>query len=321
MTKCRVELQHQDPNGTKRISIGTTCSEHEVAYSILNLPQCCLKLEDLHITVPVNVSTLDLSSCTKLSHATGFMLEYSETKWDNWFSSYCQHSNTRYSIHTGNQINKKQEHGTIHLYEENFTFKIEWSRMYNCFRAGKGRLKSENSNPFKRRNAPGSHCCECPASVNCCLLLLSNHCHILEMQLPLHSVHKNHDPLSIADQLCNRPHPEIEKKVEELVSDTRLSALSLKLVIDNWVAKVLIPKQLEEGIIEEVPQPFNRAYFPTKKDLCNMSHKAIVKRRNSLFDQDVLNKLLKDKAKSSGLLYLFQKYSQTEIEKESCKPW
>ena len=31
MTKCRVELQHQDPSGTKRISVGTTCSEHEVA--------------------------------------------------------------------------------------------------------------------------------------------------------------------------------------------------------------------------------------------------------------------------------------------------
>ena len=103
------------------------------------------------------------------------------------------------------------------------------------------------------------------------------------MQLSLHSVHKNHDPLSIADQLCNRPHPEIEKKVKELVSDTRLSALSLKLVIDNWVAKVLIPKQLEEGIIEEVPQPFNHAYFPTKKDLHNMSRKAIIKREEILY--------------------------------------
>ena len=36
--------------------------------------------------------------------------------------------------------------------------------------------------------------------------------------------------LSIADQLCYKPHPEIEKKVEELVSDTRLTALSLYLL-------------------------------------------------------------------------------------------
>jgi len=83
---------------------------------------------------------------------------------------------------------------------------------------------------------------------------------------------------------------------------------------------VLIPKQIEEGIIEELPQAFNRAYFPTKNDLRNMSHKAIVKRRNSLFDQDVLNRLLKDKAKSSGLLYLLQKYSQAETTARSGKP-
>ena len=105
------------------------------------------------------------------------------------------------------------------------------------------------------------------------------------------------------------------------MSDTRLTTLSLKLVIDNWVAKVLTPKQMEEGIIEEAPEPFNHPYFPTKKDLGNMSHKVIAKRRNCLFDQDTLNKLLKDKAQSSGLLYLFQKYSQLDSEKENCKYW
>ena len=152
MTKCWLELQHQEPNGTRTMSIGTTCSEHEVSYSMLNLPKCCLKLE--YITVPVDVSTQDLCSCNKFSHVTGFMLECSETKWEDWFSSYYQHSNTRYSIHTGKQVNKRQEHGIIHLYEENFTFKIEWSHIRNCFHAGKGWLKSEISNPLKRRNAP-----------------------------------------------------------------------------------------------------------------------------------------------------------------------
>ena len=169
----------------------------------------------------------DLSSCTNLNHVTGFMLGYSETKWSDWFSSYCQHSSTRYCIHTGKQVNKRQEHGTMQLYEET---KIEWSRIYNCFRAGEGRLKSENSNPFKRRNAPGCHCHDCPAAVYCRLLILSNHRQILEVQLPLHRAHKNHDPLSIADQLCYKPHPEIEKKVEVLVRYTRLTALSLYLL-------------------------------------------------------------------------------------------
>jgi len=88
--------------------------------------------------------------------------------------------------------------------------------------------------------------------------------------MPLHSAHKSHDPLSIADQLCYKPHPEIEKKVEELVGDTRLTSLSLKLVLDSWVSKVLIPKQIEVGIIEKVPQSLDRTYFPTKKDLRNI---------------------------------------------------
>ena len=252
MTKCRMELLHVEPNGSKAISIGFTCCEHEVSYSMLRLPHCCLKLEGLHITVPMNVSIQDLSGCTNLTHFTGFMLDYNEAEWDDWFSSYCQHSKTRYSILTGKQVNKGQEHGIIHIHDKNFTFKIEWSRIYNCFRAGKGRLKPENSNPSKRRNAPGSHCCDCPAAVYCRLLTLSadhNHRQILEVQLPLYSAHKGHDPLSIADQPCYKPHPEIEKKAEELVGDTRLTALSLKLVIDDWVSKVLIPKHMEEGII------------------------------------------------------------------------
>ena len=136
----------------------------------------------------------DLSSCINLNHATGVMLVYSETKWSDWFSSFCQHSSTRYCIYTGKQVNNRQEHGTMQLYEETFTYKIEWSRIYNCFRAGKGRLKSENSNPFKRRNAPGSHCHDFPAAVYGRLLILSNHRQILEVQLPLHRAHKNHYP-------------------------------------------------------------------------------------------------------------------------------
>ena len=78
--------------------IGIACSEQEVSYSVLSLPQFCLKLEGLNITVPVDVSMQDLSGCTNLNHVTGFMLDYSETKWSDWFSSYCQQSSTRYNM-------------------------------------------------------------------------------------------------------------------------------------------------------------------------------------------------------------------------------
>ena len=69
------------------------------------------------------------------------------------------------------------------------------------------------------------------------------------MQLPLHSVQKNHDPLSITDQLCYRPHPEIEKKVKELVSEDVLTKLLKDIFTINWpwttvlVSKVAIAKQ------------------------------------------------------------------------------
>jgi len=87
VTNCQLELHHLEPNGSKIVPIGTTCSEYEVPYPMLNLPQCCLKLQGLHVAVPVDISMQDQSSCTNLYHVTGFMLDYSETKWSDWFSS------------------------------------------------------------------------------------------------------------------------------------------------------------------------------------------------------------------------------------------
>jgi len=57
----------------------------------------------------------DLSGCASLTHFTEFMLDYSESDWDDWFSSYCEHSKTRYSIHPGKQFNKRLEHDMIHI--------------------------------------------------------------------------------------------------------------------------------------------------------------------------------------------------------------
>ena len=135
MTKCRMELLHVEPNGSKAISIGSTCCEHEVSYSMLRLPHCCLKLEGLHITVPMNVSIQDLSGCT---HFTGFMVDYNEAEWDDWFSSYCQDSKTRYSILTGKQVNKRQEHGIIHIHDKILHLKLNGLAYTIVFELEKG---------------------------------------------------------------------------------------------------------------------------------------------------------------------------------------
>ena len=72
----------------------------------------------------MGVSIQDLSGCTNLIHFTGFMLDYDEIKWNDWFSSYCQRSKMRYSVLTGKQVNKlRQDHGIIHIHYQNFTFK------------------------------------------------------------------------------------------------------------------------------------------------------------------------------------------------------
>lgn len=290
-------------------------SECTVSFASLLLPKSCLHLESLHITVPIDMSMEKIQSSERVISATGFMQEYTASKFEAWLDKFCQQSNTRYSVHTGKQANKKQQHGTIRVQEDCFSFKIEWSQIYNCFRAGQGRKNPEVPDPLKRRNAPGSRCCDCPAAIYCRLLILSNQQQILEVQIPLQNAHKNHNPLSITDQLCNKPLVEIERKIEELVRDTRSNLVSLKLVVQNWVTKVLIPQQIQEGILNEPPQPFNRAYFPTKKDLRNVAHRAIVKRQYSLFDQDSLNEILIEQAECNGLLYSLQKYSQSDHKK------
>ncbi|XP_065891799.1 uncharacterized protein [Dysidea avara] len=315
LSKRRVELQHLEPNGSKMVLVGICDSEHMISCTSLELPKSCLQLESLHIILPIDMPTqMNVLRSENVTSVTGFLMEYTDSKWEEWLDRFCQQSSTRFSVHTGKQINAKQQHGMIRVQGDCYNFKIEWSQMYNCIRAGNGRCKPEVDDPLKRRSAPGSRCCECPAAIYCRLLTLSTQQQILEVQLPMRNAHKNHDPLSITDQLCNKPVEDIEKKIEELVRDTRLNLVSLKLVVHDWVTKILIPKQLQDGILNELPNPYNRAYFPTKKDLRNVAHRAIVKRRNSLFNQDSLNKILKEQAKCSGLHYSLQQYSQSGLK-------
>lgn len=309
-SKCRQELHHLDPNGTKTLLVYSILSGEN---TILSLPKSCQELESLGITVPVD-DTTDLSS---VKYATGYLLEYSATKFGEWYGKYCKQSDTKYSVHTGKQANTKSEHGTLHIDGKYEAYMVKWSKSYNCFRGGKGRLKAEIENPLKRRNAPGSRCCTCPAVIRTRLLVIGDDTEILEVNVPLSSAHENHTPTSITDQLCNKPLPEIENKIKSLVNDVRLTPISLKMAIQDWVRKELIPQHLNDGILERPPQPFNRSYFPTNKDLRNIAHEAIVKRRCSLFDQEALVMLLKEQAQSNGLLYFFQKYSSKELKQEN----
>ncbi len=234
-SKCRQELRHLHPNGVKTLSVYSSSGEN--VRGCLSLPKSYQELDSLSVTVSADTDVADVST---VKYATGYLTEYSAAKFDGWFDRYCKQSNTRFSVHTGKQDNTKSEHGTLCINGKYETYMVKWSKSYNCFRGGKGRLKAEVKDPLKRRNAPGSRCCECPAVLHTRLLLLTNSIEILEVQVPLPSAHQNHTPTSIPDQLCNKPLPEIESKIESLINDVRLTPVSLKMAIQDWVKKELI---------------------------------------------------------------------------------
>ena len=229
-SKCRQELHHLDSNGIITLPVYSITPDKSIQ-SIVSLPQSCQELDSWNISVSVDT---DVSSLSNVKYATGYLLEYSEAKFESWYNRYCRQTNTRYSIPTGKQGNTKLEHGTLYINGDYKGYMVKWSKSYKCFRAGKGRLKQEINDSLKRRNAPGSHCCACPAVIRTRLLILDNN-KILEIQVPLSSAHENHTPTSIPDQLCNRPLPEIESKIESLINDVRLTPVSLKLAIQDWV--------------------------------------------------------------------------------------
>ena len=164
-------------------------------------------------------------------------------------------------------------------------FRVSWSHTYHCFRGGKPRLKPEVKNPLKRRNAPGSSRCGCPAEIRTRLMVTKSGLSLLEVTIPPILLHKGHDPTSVTDKLCHRMLPEVEEKVRLLVTEAHLHNLHLKLVLDDWVKNHLIPKHKQEGVIQETPSQYDRAYFPTTKDLCNVAQQAVMQSRSSCFDQ------------------------------------
>ena len=59
-----------------------------------------------------------------------------------------------------------------------------------------------------------------------------------------------------------------------LVIEAHLHSLNLRLVLEDWVKNELIPKHMQECILQETPDEYNRAYFPTTKVLRNVTQQA-----------------------------------------------
>ena len=100
---------------------------------------------------------------------------------------------------------------------------------------------------------------------------------------------------------------------ESLVTHSHLSQISLMLAVKEWVNQELIPRHLQQGVLNSRPSQFDRRYFPTVDDLRNMTRHTVKNIRNNMLDQDALETLLKqEQTQSSGLLYYLRKYQGKE---------
>ncbi len=70
---------------------------------------------------------------------------------------------------------------------------------------------------------------------------------------------------------------------------------------------------MKNGILEEMPNEFDRCYYPTTQDLRNITKGVINKIRKNTFDQDALEILLHDEVKRDNQFqYFLRKYQDFE---------
>jgi len=125
--------------------------------------------------------------------------------------------------------------------------------MYICFRGGKPRYKSTSSElSRKHRNAPESCLMDCKANIHVRLLRTATGLEILQITFPLLSAHTNHTPQSLADLQAQKPLPELQTKLESLITHSYLNQVSLMLALQDYTDHDLIPEHLKQGKITAV---------------------------------------------------------------------
>lgn len=246
---------------------------------------------------------------------TGYMVPYSENSWKDWLKRFSLQSGCEYTLRTGVQKNEEsRERGAIKLQGKLCSYTSTWTRTYNCLRGGEGKFKPLKLSK-KNRCSIGSRRCGCKALLQIRLLTISDGSTTLEIKVPTIDAHlPTHNPSSITDQMCLKPLPELETKVLELVQESLLSQRALRMSLKTWVERELIPKHLQDGIIDEQPSQYNRAYYPNAEDVRVMVKKAIAQERNSMFDQGAVLQLLEEEKKSHQLNFFFRQYSKDDSQ-------
>ena len=248
--------------------------------------------------------------------ASGFLDPYTENAWSLWLQNYCSQSGIQFKISTGKNQNKEANVGVLSrngILEE---YKVMWRSMYVCFRGGKPRYK--NTAPEfsgKHRNAPGSRLMNCKAAIHARLLRTVSGLEMLQITFPLVSAHTGHTPQSLADLQAHKPLPELQIKLESLITHSHLNKVSLMLALQDYIDHDLIPEHLRQGKITSVPSVHDRRYHPTQEDIRNMSRKLVNRIRNNMFDQDALETfLICETEQQPGFQYFLRKYVSSDVD-------
>ncbi len=281
------------------------------------VPSCYFDLSSVTFTTHnTNIETDPTCSISHLGpqcpqdYGEGFLLNYTADKWELWRKCFENQTGAILKLSTSSNKNKESNCGVLKKGTDIFTYKVSWRQQYTCFRGGNPRHKTNASkNP---RNAPGSRISGCQATLNVRLLKLE-HTAILHIHFPLATAHNGHSLKSLADMHAYQPLPEIAEKIESLVCNSHLNQISLKLSLKEWVHREVIPKHMKNGILEEMPNEFDRRYYPTTQDLRNITKGVINKIRKNTFDQDALEILLHDEVKRDNQFqYFLRKYQDFE---------
>lgn len=303
ITTCRQTLHHGDCNVFQWKLFALTQKQ---------LPSCCLELRGLQTQYYL---VGDKEGQVREPYVTGYMLPYTENSWKEWLKRFTLQSGCEYTRRTGIQTNEEsRERGAIKLQGKLCSYTSTWTHTYNCLRGGEGKIKPLKLSK-KNRCSIGSRRCGCKAVLQIRLLTISDGSMALEIKFPTIDAHLPiHNPLSITDQMCLKPLPELENKVLEFVQESLLNQRALRMSLKTWVERELIPKHLQNGVIDEQPSQYNRAYYPNPEDIRVMVKKAIAQERNSMFDQGAVLQLLQEEKDTHQLKFFFRQYSKDECQ-------
>ncbi|XP_071948368.1 uncharacterized protein [Antedon mediterranea] len=125
------------------------------------------------------------------------------------------------------------------------------------------------------------------------------------LELPFKSAHKNHDQVS--DSLQLRVHPKIIDRIHHHVRSGITAKEKVKVLVDTFVKQELSSCGVE-------PNPLDRSYHPTDRDLTNHIYRAINIEKIKRIDHNAILETI-SKLESSGQHIFYQPTSEKTCQK------